>query len=135
MINLYIKRIKDVPDGTLGEFLVMENDSVLFNGYTLEPAGPDTITPNKDKRIPAGIFQMGWHNSPTFRQTLPHLFNDQVPKERYILIHAGNFPKDTFGCVLVGCRHDGRNVLDSKKALKRLLPLLKNCKKVIIDGI
>lgn len=135
MKKMFIRRFKNVNDGTLGEFLVLDsNENVLLNGYTLEPSGPDTIVPNQDKRIPQGEYALAWHNSPAFRQRLPLLYNEVVSKERYILIHAGNFPKDTFGCVLVGLKNDGANVLESKKALKRLLPLLKGVKKVVIEN-
>ena len=30
------------------------------------------------------------------------LYNDVVPKERYILIHNGNYEKHTKGCILLG---------------------------------
>lgn len=135
MKKLFIRRFKNVDDGTLGEFLLLDSsENVLLNGYTLEPSGPDTTTSNQDKRIPQGEYSLGWHNSPTFNQKLPLLHNESVPKERCILIHAGNYPKDTLGCVLVGLKNDGANVQESKKALKRLLPLLKGVKKVIIEN-
>lgn len=135
MKKLFIRRFKNVDDGTLGEFLLLDSsENVLLNGYTLEPSGPDTTTHNQDKRIPQGEYSLSWHNSPTFSQKLPLLHNEAVPKERCILIHAGNYPKDTLGCVLVGLKNDGANVLMSKKALKRLLPLLKGVKKVIIEN-
>ena len=135
MKKLFIRRFKNVDDGTLGEFLLLDSsENVLLNGYTLEPSGPDTTTSNQDKRMPQGEYSLSWHNSPTFSQKLPLLHNESVPKERCILIHAGNYPKDTLGCVLVGLKNDGANVLMSKKALKRLLPLLKGVKKVIIEN-
>ena len=135
MKKLFIRRFKNVDDGTLGEFLLLDSsENVLLNGYTLEPSGPDTTTPNQDKRIPQGEYSLSWHNSPTFSKKLPLLHNEVVPKERCILIHAGNYPKDTLGCVLVGLKNDGANVQESKKALKRLLPLLKGVKKVIIEN-
>ena len=49
MKKLFIRRFKNVDDGTLGEFLLLDSsENVLLNGYTLEPSGPDTTTPNQD---------------------------------------------------------------------------------------
>ena len=43
----------------------------------------------------------------------PLLWNESVPKERYILIHPGNFPKDTAGCILVGDGYSSAGVSNS----------------------
>ena len=56
---------------------------------------------------------MQWHNSPSQKRMCPLLWNESVPKERYILIHPGNYPQDTAGCVLVGDGYSAAGVTNS----------------------
>lgn len=43
-MKLIVERIKDIYDGTIGRFrLVSQDRRVLLEGFTLEPAGPDTV--------------------------------------------------------------------------------------------
>ncbi|KEA46564.1 hypothetical protein CR66_01635 [Campylobacter mucosalis] len=120
---LKINRFKEIDDGTIGRFTLFKGDEVLLNGFTLEPAGSDEIRPNLDKRIPQGVYNVIWHKSPRFKQVLPLLYNDKVSRERYILIHVGNHPKDTQGCILLGGNYDDKGVFNSKATLSRFLEL------------
>ena len=123
-MKLIVERIKEIYDGTMGRFrLVSQDRRVLLEGFTLEPAGPDTVERGRDKRIPAGVYQTTWHESDKFQRLLPLLFNEKVPKDRYILIHSGNIPKDTQGCILLGNKADEYGVSDSKMALEAFLKL------------
>lgn len=124
MRKLHIHRIKEIKDGTIGEFALIEDLKIILKGYTLEPAGPDTTEPNQDRRIPNGEYQAEFFNSPRYGRRLPLLWNDKVSKERKILIHHGNYPKDTLGCILVGDSYDEKGIFNSRKTLKRLLELL-----------
>lgn len=124
---LKIKRFMQIDDGTIGRFeLLSDDNAVLLKGYTLEPAGDDTTTPNQDKRIPQGLYSVAWHKSPRFKMTLPLLFNESVSRERYILIHAGNYPKHTEGCILLGSIYTDKGVFNSKATLSEFLALTKN---------
>ncbi|MBE3607049.1 hypothetical protein CCAL13119_08945, partial [Campylobacter sp. RM13119] len=130
---LEIKRFKTIDDGTIGEFKLMQDSQILLSGYTLEAAGPDTTTPNQDKRIPAGAYTATWFFSPDFQRELPLLFNESVSKKRRILIHGGNYPKDTLGCVLIGTEYNEKGILKSRDKLKELLNLTRdNDFKVVI---
>ncbi|AQW82985.1 DUF5675 family protein [Campylobacter pinnipediorum] len=134
---LHIMRIKDINDGSIGEFeLKNSDDEIMLNGYTLEPAGPDTIERNKDKRIPKGLYHVSWHSSPKFKTTLPLLHNENVAKDRFVLIHAGNYLKDTKGCILLGASYDDKGVYKSKDTLNKFLKLTR-CKelKVVISDV
>lgn len=123
-MKLIVERIKDIYDGTIGRFrLVSQDRRVLLEGFTLEPAGPDTVECGRDKRIPAGVYQTTWHESDKFQRLLPLLFNEKVPKDRCILIHSGNVPKDTQGCILLGNKADEYGVSDSKRALEEFIRL------------
>jgi len=123
-MKLIVDRIKEIYDGTIGRFcLVSQDRRVLLEGFTLEPAGPDTVERGRDKRIPAGVYQTTWHESDKFQRLLPLLFNEKVSKDRCILIHSGNVPKDTQGCILLGNKADEYGVSDSKRALEEFIRL------------
>lgn len=124
MKKIEIKRIKDINDGTLGELIVRENGVILFECKTLEPSGADEIRPNQDRRIPKGKYSVEMYQSPKFKTTLPLIYNEIVPKDRYILIHWGNFPDDTEGCILVGDSFLKNGVANSKATFKKLMRVL-----------
>jgi len=123
-MKIIIHRYKNIADGTVGKFELVGVNTVLMTGYTLEPAGPDTTERSKDRRIPAGLYSVVWHKSAKFNRVLPVLFNEQVPKDRYIEIHAGNYPKHTEGCILVGKWANDEGVFESVKALEALLSFI-----------
>ena len=120
---LNITRFRNIPDGTIGKFFLMDKDKVIMQGYTLEPAGGDTTESGRDRRIPIGAYNVVWHNSPRFKRSLPLLYNNLVPRSRYILIHNGNYPKDTEGCILLGDSYDKNGVFNSKATLNKFLEL------------
>ena len=63
---------------------------------TLEPATSGIAHP----AIPKGTYQINVVWSPKFKGYYPRLEN--VPSRSGILIHSGNYAKDTLGCILVG---------------------------------
>lgn len=121
-MKLKIIRFKTIKNGTLGEFTLLDDKSKeLMKGYTLEPAGPDTVEPNQDKRIPQGIYKAKMEYSPRYKRDLPVLWNNLVSKDRRILIHSGNTDKDTLGCILVGSMYGLNSISNSRKTLEDLL--------------
>ena len=122
-MKLIIRRYKNINDGTIGKFELVGVNTVLMTGYTLESAGPDTTARGKDRRIPAGLYSVVWYRSPKFNRVVPVLYNEQVPKDRYIEIHAGNYPKHTEGCILLGRKACDEGVLESKATLAEFLRL------------
>lgn len=112
-MKITINRFKSIHDGTIGKLEAEQDGQKIFSCFTLEPAGGDTTQSGKDRRIPAGRYQMQWHNSPSQKRICPLLWNESVPKERYILIHPGNYPQDTAGCILVGDGHNAAGVTNS----------------------
>lgn len=88
--------------------------------------GADEVRSGLDKRVPAGLYQMRWHDSPRFKRRLPHIYNKQVPGSRYILIHAGNLPQHTEGCILLGFNYDERGVWNSRAALDEFMARLRS---------
>ncbi len=97
--TIIYQRTTATDNSTIGNFSIPGTD---INGYFLEPAGPSTTTPNLDRRIPAGTYNLEWNTGPRYPNAL-RLYNDQVPRSRAILIHIGNYPGDTQGCLLPGC--------------------------------
>jgi len=69
-------------------------------GFTLERPGPDTTTSGVGLRIPSGEYNVSIHNGSKYKNVLK-LYNNQVAKSRAILIHNGNYPSHTDGCILV----------------------------------
>ena len=122
---LKINRFKSGCDWTIGEFsLIDHNGYPIFNGFTLEPAGADSVIPNMDLRIPQGEYSAIFDFSPSFNMMLPLVFNENVSKSRRILIHAGNQGKNTAGCILVGNEWADNYVFKSKATLNTLLSKL-----------
>jgi hypothetical protein len=52
--------------------------------------------------IPSGIYKVTLTMSPHFKFITPRLFGIEGYSD--VLIHKGNIPKDTLGCILVGSR-------------------------------
>ena len=118
---MILKLIRDVHDcNYTGGRLYLDGD---FFCWTLEPAPPV---------VPLGIYQVDmttsaraqrgelWTPAPDGR--LPLLA--RVPGHEGIRIHAGNFAKDTQGCILVGDRRAEGAVYQSRTALTRLIGVL-----------
>ena len=96
--TIIYERDTETKKSTTGKFWIEGTD---IEGYMLEPAGPDEIKSNQNKRIPEGTYNLEPFSGATKKNVL-RLYNGQVPRDRYILIHAGNTPANTRGCLLPG---------------------------------
>jgi hypothetical protein len=74
--------------------------------------------------IPTGRFQLTMYNSPHFHRSVPLLVN--VPGRSYILIHWGNYPENSDGCILVGETEDAKtgDIYNSKTEFGKLFPAI-----------
>lgn len=93
--NIILNRFEFSDQSTIG---TLDIDKGMFSCFVLE----DTIRRVKkfgETAIPSGIYKMVLITSPKFG-FVPHLLN--VPYFTDILIHNGNSPIDTRGCLLVG---------------------------------
>lgn len=97
-------------DSTIGELKVIDKttNDVIFKCFTVENGGPSTDESGKDKRIVARKYDLEWAQ-PT-RVSVPKDWN-KAPwlstkefsgfRNRGILIHIGNSPQDSRGCILL----------------------------------
>ncbi len=84
--------------------------------------------------VPVGIYRLStteW--SPRFQKPMPRIMDFQ--ESRNILIHVGNYPKDTEGCILVGKNSVVGMVCNSRTTFEHLQQMLNRHEtwKLIID--
>jgi hypothetical protein len=97
-MEMTLTRVQLDPDVTIGELAVDHQ----FECYTLEdvqraPGEPKVFG---QTAIPQGRYRVIRTFSPHFGKITPRLVD--VPDFQGVLIHPGNSPKDTEGCILVG---------------------------------
>lgn len=109
---------KDDGHGTLGALFV----DAQYECDTLEPS-----IAAEHPRIPAGRYAVEFRFSPRFQMVTPHILD--VPGRDFILIHPGNKPEDTEGCLLVGAQLATKAdwVGQSRIAFLSLMTLIREC--------
>jgi len=122
MKKLVIKRISDDGKQTLGRATLYDCTAKVFEFVTLEPAWE-----NNEKRIsciPAGTYKVLPRISAKYNY---HFHVQDVDGRSSILLHVGNYRKDSTGCILVGktfadINKDGEmDITASKVTLEKLL--------------
>lgn len=105
-MKVELKRFSQDRGSTLGLLLI---DGV-FQCFTLEDVGRPTKIKH-ETRIPAGEYEIKYRTVGGFHSRYSRTYGSKhygmlelqnVPNYEYILIHIGNFIKDTSGCILVG---------------------------------
>lgn len=86
--------------------------------FTLEPSVLTPVHP----AIPSGTYDVALRLSPRFGEITPHILN--VPGRDLILIHPGNSPEDTEGCILLGKAQGVDLVFNSRQAFQELMSLI-----------
>ena len=111
-MKLKLERLYLKPDYTIGKLYI---DGKYFCD-TLEKKIPGRTA------IPAGRYEVIVNISPKFCRKLPRLLN--VPGFEGILIHRGNTPEDTAGCILVGENRERGKVINSTRYEVQLTGIL-----------
>lgn len=131
MIRLKLKRIARQKGYTVGHLYfdaLTDGNKEAWQKIcdTLEPQWRDLKNGEekvwRETAIPEGTYAVAIIWSAKFRRWLPKLLC--VPQFEGILIHNGNTPQDTQGCILVGENITKGKVLNSKKNLNNLLAIL-----------
>ena len=87
----------------MNSFLIVQrqaSDEVATMGQLFLADAPECFTLEPPTPIPAGTYPLSIYWSPRFQRLMPHV--DGVPGHTGILIHWGNWAKDTEDCLLVG---------------------------------
>lgn len=74
--------------------------------------------------IPYGKYEVIIDFSQRFQKAMPHILS--VEGFEGVRIHAGNFPEDTEGCILVGRKHSGDSISESTIAYRELFQKIKD---------
>lgn len=130
-MKLNLKRRYRGPDYTIGSLYV--NGAYFCD--TLEDKVRDIPSEGKipgKTAIPAGEYKVILSHSPRFKRELPRLLN--VPYFDGILIHRGNTPEHTEGCILIGENKIKGQVINSTGYEIKLIELIKEaiCRKEAI---
>lgn len=121
-MKLQLKRRYKGPDYTIGSLYV--NGAYFCD--TLEDKVRDIPKEGKipgKTAIPAGTYKVILNRSPKFQRELPRLQN--VPFFEGVLIHRGNTPEHTEGCILVGENKVKGQVINSTQYELRLIELMR----------
>ena len=121
-MKLQLQRRYRGPDYTIGSLFV--NGTYFCD--TLEDKVRDIPKEGKipgKTAIPAGEYKVILTHSPRFKRELPRLLN--VPYFDGILIHRGNTPEHTEGCILVGENKIKGQVVNSTQYELRLIELMR----------
>lgn len=130
MVNLLLERFYIGPKYTMGRLAV----DGMYLCDTLEDVvrdlnqDGDLNDPGEEKipgrsAIPFGRYRVILKRSPKFKRELPRILD--VHNFTDILIHAGNSPEDTEGCVLVGENKIKGRLVNSRYWETRLIERLK----------
>jgi hypothetical protein len=125
-MKLTLQRLFFTQRSTCGELFVEDRPQRF--AYTLELPVKDGLP---GSAIPPGEYAIELTPSPKFlsstdswvlkyAQLMPHII---CPPRSLIMIHFGNTPENTDGCILVGFTHDLDEVGESRAAFAALFPL------------
>ena len=107
-MTITLKRIYKKGAFTLGALQIQteSNKEFLMNRYFCDTLEPHAIDWRREEKvagktaIPTGRYRVVMSYSKTYKRRMPFLQN--VPHFTGIMIHTGNSPDDTRGCILVG---------------------------------
>jgi len=129
-MEIIIKRIAKKAGYTIGHLSI--NGRRVCD--TLEPQCIKWQTEKKvagKTAIPEGRYRVDMEYSPKFERQMPYLLD--VPNFAGIMIHQGNVPNNTQGCILVGYNTLRGMVLRSREAMLKIEDAIKYARKTKQD--
>lgn len=105
-------------DCTMGVFTLISNDKVVFTSNTLELVDKDNQF--QISCIPKGTYKVTARYSDKYKK---HYILEDVENRDAILIHVGNYTKDTHGCILLGVKGTENTIQKSRVTLDKLLSI------------
>lgn len=132
MTDMYLTRKVFTNNSTVGK-LVMDDLEI----FTLEDTAR-RVKVEGETCIPSGSYNIEIRKSNRYGRPMPFLID--VPFYDGIMLHWGNYPKDTLGCIIVGQIHPTVDMVgESVMAFDKLYPkiaeaLLKGPVKIHIAG-
>lgn len=108
-MKITVTRKRSTVDSIIGT-MALEWDN--FTCFTIE---------NKEKAIPAGIYDLQLTYSNRFNRQMPLI---DVPNRSGIRIHWANFGKQLEGCIAVGNQEENNAVDNSRETFSQLFKLL-----------
>ncbi|MDD2998457.1 MAG: DUF5675 family protein [Candidatus Riflebacteria bacterium] len=133
MKRLVLNRLQKLDDRTLGRLCVFDGLNLEATFATLEL--PFRNNEKNNSCILSAFYTVEPRHSDKFGDHL--IVNGTTPRE-LILLHFGNFVKDSTGCILVGAdfadldQDKKLEVTDSKRAMKKLVKLVTERAELII---
>lgn len=121
-MKILLKRLHKTDKSTIGELYV---DGKL-ECYTLEDVERQEKVFGKTA-IPKGTYEVIMTMSNRFKKMMPLLLN--VEGFTGVRIHSGNKAEDTEGCILLGQTRSIDFIGNSRKAIEKFYPKIKNALK------
>ena len=113
--DLILKRDTFTNRSTIGKMYEDVNHNGVIDSKDILIAETLELPSNDNKvcksSIPVGVYDVVSRNSPKFKQ---HFSLTEVHGRTNILIHTGNYPKNTTGCILVG-KTRGKDAINSSR--------------------
>lgn len=134
MIKGFINRLSEDDKQTLSRFYLYADVNTIFKSVVLELADKDNQ--RRISRIDPGEYICELRYSDKYKW---HFHVKDVKDRTLILIHFGNYHRDTKGCIILGNEFadidgDGyRDVTSSKKTIRRLMAAAPKSFKLIIN--
>ena len=128
-MKLKLVRDKDNGECTLGR-LYAEGQ---FIAYTLENTWADNEP--RVSCVPKGTYGLKTKTYGRYwkKYKIPIPILQEVPDRSEILIHPGNYAKDTLGCILVGDSKGDNAVWNSRATWHKIHPILAEANEITIE--